>query len=197
MTPLMTQSAYARRIKVNRSTVNRLVKKGVIPVNEAGEIDPETADRAYLAALHPGYEHSRRAQLPLGVEVVPPPGSGATAGAMSAPAAGHDEALFGLGDRSAYKVYATQEKRAKALLADLELDERMARLVEAKQVEMEAFRTFREVRDALLNIPGRVSGVLASELGLDSSHGQGKVFDVLTREINEALEGVAHAVRQS
>ncbi|MDH3280428.1 MAG: hypothetical protein OEQ18_04790, partial [Gammaproteobacteria bacterium] len=151
------------------------------------------ADKAYLAALHPGYEHARHARLPLD-ESAALPAAGGVALAIPGDSVVGGDTLNGM---SPYKVHATKQKQFQALLAELDYEERAARLVEVKQVEVEAFQAYREVRDALLNIPGRVAGVVASELGLDSSDGQDKIFHILTREITEALEGVAHAVRKS
>lgn len=196
----MTQSEYARRIKVNRSTVNRLVKKGVIPVDEHGDIDPVAADRAYQAALHPGYDHCRRAQLPLDG---PPPAPNDQPGATSAQEPGAGDAPLdevggdALNGRYLYRVYATEEKKCKAILARLDVEERQGLLVDAKKVEVEAFQVFRDVRDSLLNIPNRVAGALAAELGLEAGSGQEKVFGILNREITDALEAISHATRQS
>ena len=196
----MTQSEYARRIKVNRSTVNRLVKKGVIPVDEHGDIDPVVADRAYQAALHPGYDHCRRAQLPLDG---PPPAPNDSPGAASAPDNGvgvdtlDDVGGETLNGRTLYREYATEEKKCKAILARLDVEERQGLLVDAKKVEVEAFQVFRDVRDSLLNIPNRVAGALAAELGLEAGTGQEKVFAILNHEITDALEAISHATRQS
>ncbi len=59
MTPnrrLLSMRAYARRIGVNVSTISRQVADGVIPIrHEQGRkgIDPDEADAARAACLHP------------------------------------------------------------------------------------------------------------------------------------------------
>ncbi len=58
-----------------------------------------------------------------------------------------------------------------------------------EQVTKQAFETARVVRDNLLNIPNRVAGELAGELGLPQGEGQEQVFQILNREILQALEG--------
>jgi phage terminase Nu1 subunit (DNA packaging protein) len=67
-------------------------------------------------------------------------------------------------------------------LAELELEQREGKLVEADVVQREAFKAARQVRDALLNLPDRVAGVLAAETN------QFKVHQMLTKEIRRALE---------
>ena len=53
---LLSMRAYARRIGVNVSTISRQVEDGVIPVHyDQGrkDIDPDEADEARAACLHP------------------------------------------------------------------------------------------------------------------------------------------------
>ena len=76
----------------------------------------------------------------------------------------------------------TLAQRYKAALLKIELDEKTGRLVDAEAVRVAAFNKGRAVRDALLNIPDRISPILAAESN------QQKVSDILTREIRTALE---------
>ena len=64
----------------------------------------------------------------------------------------------------------------------------MGELVNADQVKHDAFKTARIIRDTLLNIPTRVAGQLAGELGLSQGQGQEQVFQILNKEIQQALE---------
>lgn len=105
-------------------------------------------------------------------------GSGAPAHAKNAPApmpAEDDEPIT-------YAEARAQHERFKARLAQLELEQREAKLVEAEVVKQEAFRVARMVRDALLNLPDRVAGELAAETN------QFKVHQRLSLEIRRALE---------
>ncbi|MDR4485297.1 MAG: hypothetical protein R3B95_19200 [Nitrospirales bacterium] len=195
----MNQSQYARRIGVSRSMVNRLVKRGIIPIDENGQVDVTEADQAYAHALHPGYDHNRRAKLPLeGHEGVPDPDVPVSfvsvGGGAEDPVLDHGGAPKGI---SQFKIHATEQKRWQALIARLDYEERAGKLVDVREIETQAFRVYRDVRDALMNIPGRVAAELAAELGLDSNRGQDTVFDILTREITEVLEGLAHGVQES
>jgi hypothetical protein len=58
--------------------------------------------------------------------------------------------------------------------------------VRREKSEQEYFRAVRQVRDAMLNIPPRVSGILAAE------RDQARVFEIITKEIHQALEELAH-----
>lgn len=81
-----------------------------------------------------------------------------------------------------YAEARAQHERFKARLAQLELEQREGKLVEAEEVKREAFRVARIVRDALLNLPDRVAGELAAETN------QFKVHQRLSNEIRRALE---------
>ena len=76
----------------------------------------------------------------------------------------------------------TLAQRYKAALLKIELDQKTGRLVDAEAVRVAAFNKGRAVRDSLLNIPDRISPILAAEKD------QMKVADILTREIRTALE---------
>jgi hypothetical protein len=79
----------------------------------------------------------------------------------------------------------TISQRYKALLLKIELDEKTGRLVDSEQVKIAAFNRARQVRDALLSIPDRISPILAAEPD------QNKVGTLLTAEIRAALEGLS------
>lgn len=86
------------------------------------------------------------------------------------------------GEPISYAEARAQHERFKARLAQLELEQREAKLVEAETVKREAFRVARLVRDSLLNLPDRVAGELAAETN------QFKVHQRLVSEIRRALE---------
>jgi phage terminase Nu1 subunit (DNA packaging protein) len=76
--------------------------------------------------------------------------------------------------------------KAQADVAELNFRERRGELVERQAVADAEFRMGRQVRDQVLNIPSRVSGVCAAESD------QSKIHVLLTRELNQALEALAH-----
>jgi hypothetical protein len=72
-------------------------------------------------------------------------------------------------------------------LARLDLEIKEEQLVEASRVELEAFSAARAVRDALGNIPDRVSNQLAAETDPVAIH------QLLAKEIRRALETLTDA----
>lgn len=78
-----------------------------------------------------------------------------------------------------------RERHFKASLAELEYRKQIGQLLERERVEAEAFRLARMVRDAILNIPSRLAGILAAETD------QRKAHDLLERELRQALESLA------
>lgn len=82
---------------------------------------------------------------------------------------------------------AIQRKREhfRAELARLDFEERIKKLTETDKVEAEGFRIGRLVRDAVLNVPSRLAGILAAESD------QRKVHDLLEKELRQALEVLA------
>lgn len=76
----------------------------------------------------------------------------------------------------------TVKEHYSARLAKLEYERAIGKLVEASEVKVAAFNRARIVRDALMNIPGRVSPILAAEA---EPH---KIHEILIKEIRIALE---------
>ena len=95
-------------------------------------------------------------------------------------------------DSSALEIPSFNESRAKsehfrAELARLDLEVKEDQLVEVSRVQREAFSAARAVRDALGNIPDRVSNQMAAETDPVIIH------QTLTEEIRKALETLTNA----
>jgi len=95
-------------------------------------------------------------------------------------------------DSSALEIPSFNESRAKsehfrAELARLDLEVKEDQLVEVSRVKREAFSAARAVRDALGNIPDRVSNQMAAESDPVVIH------QTLTEEIRKALETLTNA----
>jgi len=69
-----------------------------------------------------------------------------------------------------------------AKTAKLEYDKAINSVLDKAQVEKDAFRIARIVRDTLMRLPDRLAGVLASETD------QNKIHAMLTTELRQALE---------
>lgn len=84
-------------------------------------------------------------------------------------------------------VFARSQARKelfRAKMAELDYVERLGKLIDKEKAEEEYFRVGRLVRDALLNIPARLAGIVAAESD------QRKVHDLLEKEIRQALEAL-------
>ena len=77
-----------------------------------------------------------------------------------------------------------QEKVYKAKLAQIKYKEQASLLVKADQVKRESFEMGRNTRDAIMNVPARISHELAAET---SPH---QLEIKLTKELAKALESV-------
>jgi phage terminase Nu1 subunit (DNA packaging protein) len=75
--------------------------------------------------------------------------------------------------------------KCQADVAELNYRERQGELVERVAVSDAQFKLGRRVRDGVLNVPARVSGPCAAETD------QHKIHVLLTRELTQALEGLA------
>jgi len=79
----------------------------------------------------------------------------------------------------------TLTQRYRAALLKIELDEKTGRLIDSELIKISAFNKARAVRDALLNIPDRISPIIAAESN------QNTVAELLTQELKNALEGLS------
>ncbi len=164
---IMSQRAYARHRGVALYAVQVAIKKGRISTTADGQIDSDVADREWEANTR---------KDPPKVKV------------NSRRAADDDP------DPSGESFSVSQYTKARAVrehyqarLAKLEYEEKVGSLVSKDEVKVEAYNKFRTYRDGMLNIPDRVSSVLAAES--DAA----KVHAILTAEIRKALLEFADA----
>ena len=73
-------------------------------------------------------------------------------------------------------------RKERATLARMKREHLEGRLVDIDEVQQDAFNKGRQIRDTLLNLPARLSAILAAE-----SDGA-KIDEILTKEIKQALE---------
>jgi phage terminase Nu1 subunit (DNA packaging protein) len=74
--------------------------------------------------------------------------------------------------------------------AELNYKKQEGLLVDAEAVRQAAFEKARQVRDSLLNIPARISPILAAERDTK------KVNEILTNEIRQCLENLSNDLNQ-
>ena len=165
--PKVTVKEYAGHRGVTERQIRRYLSDGMIPpaaLSKKGRfilIDTDKADRILDKAVLSSKVVSPRTPQPQVMERVAKKGG-----------------TSGLDFTEA----RTLKERYKAALLKIELDEKTGRLVDSEAVKVAAFNKARAVRDSLLNIPDRISPILAAEKD------QMKVADILTREIRTALE---------
>lgn len=165
MTQLLSAKAYAKHRGVTPAAVLKAIteeriKASVRRKGPGYQIDPELADKEWALNTDSGSgypAHAKNRQTDDQPDPAP-------------------------GEQITYAEARAQHERFKARLAELELEQREGKLVEAEVVRKEAFKAARQVRDALLNLPDRVAGELAAETN------QFKVHQRLTQEIRRALE---------
>ncbi|WP_265026481.1 hypothetical protein [Wolbachia endosymbiont (group A) of Bibio marci] len=149
----ITQTEWARELGVSKQYVCYLVKKGIVEL-EDGLIDREQANEAVAAIRDPSQPLRRK--NPEGEER-------------------GDNKLSTMLLKTRIK---NEMERGKLLEAKAEIGE----LISVEEVKTEAFNVARVVRNNLLNIPDRVSALLASMNDTE------KIHETLTEEITNALE---------
>lgn len=187
---LLSMRQYAKHRGVSPEAVSKAVQKGRISTvtTEDGKrlIDPEKADQEWAANT----QNTKR-QMPTRAEKA----QGKTRSTQvedeepAAPAAGTPGQSQG--GPSYAQSRAIREAYA-ARLAKLEFEEKSGRLVAVDRVKVEAFRTARTVRDAVLNIPDRIAAELAS-YGNDPA----RIHERLTQELVQSLEELVNAAKRS
>ena len=160
---LISQADYAKRRGCSQVAVHKAVKAGRITLIE-GKIDPAVADVQWQA--------NTRARVSASA---PPPA------APAAPRTGDD------GDEAPSDYWASRARRekAEAQTAELKLAELQGQLVRADTIRAAHAKRLAGLREALLQIPARLSAVLAAEPD------QAKCHDALQRELHAVLASVA------
>jgi hypothetical protein len=210
LTDLLTYSAYAKRRGVSVEAVSKAVETGRISTvpgkSKIGRlIDPAVADREWAENTDPMMQRGAQAgRCPHGrqpddhgvlvcrdcypqvAESVRAEIMAALAAEPTAPARDDDDdddagpAPGTLASSKARKEHWAAET------ARLKYEELAGKLVDAEAVAKQAFDLGRTIREAIMGIPDRIAGELASET---DPH---RVHVLLTKELTTALEGLAH-----
>lgn len=94
------------------------------------------------------------------------------------------------GSNNEYEAARTEKEIYRAKMAKLNYERLEGSLVYAKDVRQAAFEKGRLVRDQLLNIPARVSPIIAAERDPKKTH------EILTNEIRQCLETIADDLKE-
>ena len=156
--------AYARHRGVSHVAVKKAIDTGRITALPDGTIDPDAADAQWAQnTLQP-----RRAAAPENARTTKARPASATAEATpQRDVADASTAPMSAGGTSLLQARTVNEV-LKAKLNNLELAHRKKELVDRAQAVAHVFKLARIERDAWLNWPARVSGQMASTLGIDA-----------------------------
>jgi hypothetical protein len=164
---VMTQSEYARHRQVNRSYINRLVKKGIL-IMRGKRINVAASD----AVLD---------DKPVDVE---PPGK-SEPGAGSLPTDGGG----GSPPPSSFAQARTAEMIFRARLRKLDYETKTGKLIPADDVKVAWFAIGHQIRDKLLGLPAKLAPQLAA---LNDVR---EVRDLLDAEIEVILRALMEELR--
>lgn len=89
------------------------------------------------------------------------------------------------GGNNEYEAARTEKEIYRAKMAKLNYERMEGTLISAQDVRELMFNTARLTRDAILNIPGRLSALLANQP-------RDKIHEMLTKELRQALEALAN-----
>jgi len=157
---------FARLIGVTRGAVDYAIKKGRIKSQQVGNkrmLDFEKAKKEWDENTDKAASKKGHAKKKIKSKVV------------------NQEYVAKTYDGLTTSDAERQEKVYKARLAELKYKEQAGELAEVKKIKKEAFETGRKVRDAIMQIPARLSHEIAVET---DPH---KCEVMLAKELNQAL----------
>lgn len=149
----ITQTEWAKEQGFSKQYVCYLVKKGIVQL-EDGLIDREQANRAVEAIRDPSQPLRRKG------------GDGINTSDLS----------------TAFLKVRIKNEMEKGRILEAKAKAEIGELIPVEEVKTEAFSVARVVRNNLLNIPDRMSALLASMSDTE------KIHQTLTEEIRTALE---------
>jgi len=138
----MSQRAYARYRGVTLGAVQKALKSGRVHLVD-GLVDSEMADREWKRNTEPLQQQR-----------------GVTGGADPKPYAQTVRSPMNEGGTGSLAQTQAVHMGYKARMAKLQYEERLGKLVPVEEVRRVYFAAARNVRDGLMTIPGRLSGVL-------------------------------------
>lgn len=157
----ITQTEYAKRRGVSGSTINTMVKSGIIKLTARKLIDPVQADKALADTVDLTRPSSKLRMTTTGV------------------VASQDPA------RGTIVYWRRVDLQLRASLRQLEHDERIGKLVLQEDELAKGYEAAKRVRDGLWQMIDRLSALLAGESD------ENKVRDMLVHEVTQVCEELA------
>lgn len=183
-TATVSQADYAAQRGVSRQAINKLVKRGVIPLVD-GRIDPQVADLKLVTHLNPARSKALAPDAPASLSPAASVGA-ATAARAAAPVS--EPAGLSLGS---YHGAKAQREIYEALRSKLEYERAAGDVVDRAGVIRAATTAGRATRDAVMPLASRLGPVLA---GIDDPR---EATLLLERELRKALEDAAKLMRSA
>jgi phage terminase Nu1 subunit (DNA packaging protein) len=169
----MSLADYARHRGVSTAAVTYAIRDGRISVTEVNGKRMIESDRADLE-WNENTVHEKKRHTPEGAtaKIIAPKTKRAPPPPPEPDSAETTET---------YAKSRAQKEHYQAKLAKLDYEKRAGTLVDAHEVQLEAYKIARAVRDALLSIPDRVASELAAETNAFKLHAR------LTDELRKTL----------
>lgn len=166
--PRVRASALARLLSVSRQSVHELIERGIVARGDDGLIDVALARLAIANNVRPSSKTSQA------LDAVPAPSPAPAAAPSPAPSTG-----------DTYHNAKRRREAAEASIAELRHAELRGLLVRVDKVRAEQSRLAASMREAFLQLPARLSLVIAAET--DAA----KVHDLLDAELRHVLAMLA------
>lgn len=210
---LMTQAAFARKMKRSRQYINKLVKKEIIPTHDDGRVDMDEAERLMIEHEDPRRDAQREAneEKRKGSDLFSAVGSYESVADMSDEERDIErekriEQLrrmqkeaqeIGAEDEDLGDVEAMSIKQLNRALLEQDLRIKRAKADESERVSVpidevnrSLFEASRIVRDGLQGIPARLAARIAAE---SDPH---KCRTMMEQEINRQLQNIVEVFRE-
>ena len=159
----LSEAAYAERIGVSKTAIQKAKAVGRVVVFSDGSIDPEASDRAMRRMTDQSKQRGTRVRIEDDSDTLE----------ITAPA-----------DFMEVKTLHEQRKVEKL---EIEIAKRRGELVERAVAEAQFFELARQERDSWLAWPARVSALMAAELGVEPR----AIEALLDRHLREHLAALA------
>lgn len=173
--------AFAKEVGVSYTAIQKAIANGRL--RECVTYDSKNRPKILLAKGREEWGEVHKGKL--GVEVGP-------GGAASDGNEEQEDRADALKEKigTSYAKSRAVRENYQANIAKLTYEEKAGKLVKVDDVSREAFEIARTVRNSVLNIPNRLSALLANESDPN------RVFEILTKELNHALEDLSDAIRR-
>lgn len=182
----LTIRGYARYRGVSHTSVRKALATGRITLSPDGTIDPQVADRQWAEATDQSKPRNSVSGKPKMRKSSGEPPEDAELEERPAQLPEEDEMPW-LG--SSYAAARAARETYLARLAKLEFEQRSGKLIEAAQVEREAFSVGRRVRERLLSVAARLAPVIAGMADVDDC------YKLLEKEMFEVCDELSKPER--